>query len=184
MANNCWNNVTITGNLDTLKKIESKFKSLEGEILTYMNYNKLFDTDVSDVEGEDWGPKWFTPSVSLEDNKLFIKGDSAWMPTIPLFELISDEYEVDCYMSFEETGMDFAGEMKWEKGDLVYNYDYTSWEFRYLNNKDEFYEEAEYAVVCYDSVNEWVHSLNLSKWKDEPTIDLERLQKFWENEHN
>lgn len=184
MANDCWNNVTITGNLDTLKKIQSKFKPFESELLNYSSYHKLFETDVKDVEGDDWGPKWFAPSTSIEGDKLIIKGDSAWMPAIPLIELISEEYEVDCYMKYEETGMDFAGEMKWERGDLVYNYEYTAWEFRYLTDKETFYEEAEYAVVCYDSVDEWITGLNLEKWKDKPNIDLERLQKFWEKEHN
>ena len=91
MANDCWNSVTISGDIDTIKKIESKFNSLDDNPLNYKNYQKLFDTDVTDVQDEDWGPKWFTPSVKIVDDKLIIKGDSAWSPASPLFELISNE---------------------------------------------------------------------------------------------
>jgi hypothetical protein len=180
MANDCWNSVTISGDIDTIKKIETKFNSFDGNPLNYKNYHKLFDTDVTDVQDEDWGPKWFTSSVEMIDDKLIIKGDSAWMPTIPLFELISEEYEVDCELIYEETGMDFAGVIKWEKGDLVYEQEYTYWEYKYVTDTEEFYNEAEYSVVCYDSVEEWVSGLNLEKWKQSPDIDMNRLNEAWQ----
>lgn len=183
MANNCWNSVIITGDIETLKLIESKFKSIENGVLNYKNYHKIFEGDVSDIEGEDWGSKWHTPTVTLDNDKLLINGDSAWTPAIQLYELISEEYEVDCVLTYEETGMDFAGVVKWEKGDMVESEEYTAWEYRFISDTDLFYEEAEYSVICYDSVSEWVDSLNLNKWKEKPDLDIDRLEKFWETNH-
>ena len=34
------------------------------------NYKTLFNTDVSDLDEEDWGSKRFTPSCDLSDDKL------------------------------------------------------------------------------------------------------------------
>jgi len=184
MANDCWNSVTISGDIDTIKKIESKFNSLGDNPLNYKNYQKLFDTDVTDVQDEDWGPKWFTPSVKIVDDKLIIKGDSAWSPASPLFELISNEYGVDCELIYEETGMDFAGVMKWESGKLVHQEEYTFWEYKHLTDTEDFYNEAEYSIVCYDSVEEWISGLNLEKWKTQPNIDMHRLNEAWQKEHN
>lgn len=184
MANNCWNQITITGDYDTLKKIEEKFSSISEGILNYRNYSKIFDSDVSDVTDDDWGPKWFTPTIISTDGQLVITGDSAWMPPVPLLELISEEWEVNCELRYDEPAQDFAGVIYWEKGDLVDNQKYTSWEYKFLFDIYSFWEEAEYSMEVYETIEEWFESLNLDAWKRKPNLDMNKIDTLWKQIKN
>lgn len=179
MANNCWNEITITGNPSTLKKIEEKFTLIQEGILNYKNYSKLFDTDVSDVVDDEWGPKWFTPTIVMNEGKLVITGDSAWMPPVPLIELISEEWGVDCQLKYDEPAQDFAGIINWESGDMIHNQTYTSWEYKFLTDNISFWEEVEYSMDVYDTIEEWFDSLNLDKWKQKPDLDMGKIEELW-----
>jgi hypothetical protein len=184
MANDCWNSVIITGDVDTLKEIEARFNSFEKGVLNYGNYHKMFDIDMSYMTDEDWGPKWFLPWARMDGDDLVVTGDSAWSPQTKLFELISSEYCVDVSMTYEERGMDFAGQIKWEEGDCISENEYTYWEYKYLNETDTFYEEAEECLSYEDSVDVWMESLNIDEWNQKPDIDMDRLNKVWESYQN
>jgi hypothetical protein len=179
MPNNCWNQITISGDPDTLKKIEEKFTLIDSGVLNYKNYSKIFESDVTDMEGDEWGPKWFTPSIVSNEGRLIITGDSAWVPPVPLFELISDEWEVECELIYDEPGQDFAGSIIWSNGDVIDNQKYTSWEYKYLFDRHSFWEEVEYSMEVYETIEEWLETLNLDKWNKRPSLDMNKINSIW-----
>jgi hypothetical protein len=178
MANDCWNKVIIKGDETTLKKIREKFNSSENGVFTMNNYKSLFNTDVSDMDEDDFGSKRFIPSVSLQDGQLLISGDSAWSPVIGLFERICVEYGVEAEMEYDEMGYDFAGHIIWDtKGVEIKNQEWTYWERLYLNDPDNFWEEMEWRYENYETFDELLESLELDRWKPTTTFDNEMLEK-------
>jgi hypothetical protein len=181
MANDCWNKATIKGQKSKLENILKKFESSENGVFHIGNYKTLFNTDVSDLDEEDWGSKRFTPSCDLSDDKLIVTGDSAWSPMIGLFETISAEYGLECDLEYEERGYDFAGKISWDVDGVVTEaIEWTYWEKLFLFDKEEFYEELYYRSEIYESSEEFVEDLNLSKWKDSSVINIEEVKKIWE----
>ncbi len=180
MANDCWNSVTITGDSDTLKKLYDKFDTHTS--LNYNNYHEMFETDVSDMQGDDWGPKWFQPNPSWDGDDLIVTGDSAWVPTIEFFEMISAEYSVKCDLSYDEKGLDFAGRIVMNDGIIESSDEWTYWEHLYLNDRNQFEEEIAWAGGYCETFDEVVDNIALEKWKvvDTSTIDLSQFESIYE----
>jgi len=180
MANNCWNRVLITGDSDTLKKLNDKFESHTS--LNYSNYAEMFDTDVSDMEGDDWGPKWFTPTPTLEDGQLIVTGDSAWSPAIEFFELISSEYSVKVDLSYDERGLDFAGRIVMDNGVVESTEEWTYWESLYLNDKSQFTDEIIECAGWCDSFEEVLETIALDMWKvvDVTEVNFSEYEELFE----
>jgi hypothetical protein len=185
MANDCWNKAIIRGNESTLKNLFEKFNNIENGVLHIGNYKTLFTDDVSDMDEEDWGSKRFTPSAELNEDSLIITGDSAWSPMIGLFEMICAEYGVEAELEYDEMGYDFAGKIVWDsEGIVTESYDWTYWEKLHLFDKENFREELAYRAEIYDSYEEFLEDLNLSKWKDSSTLDLNEVEKIWDKYSN
>jgi hypothetical protein len=181
MANDCWNMVIIKGDETTLKKIEEKFNSSENGVFSMNNYQSLFDSDVSDMEEDDFGSKRFSPSVNMEDGELHISGDSAWSPMIGLFERICVEWGVEAELEYDEMGYDFAGRIVWDsKGVEVVNEEFTYWERLCMKDQDNFWEEMQWKYENYDTFDELVEGFELGKWKDAYILDTKRLRKEYE----
>jgi len=181
MANDCWNRVTITGSNETLQKIKTRFESSENGVFNMNNYQTLFDSDVSDMEEDDFGSKRFCPSVTLEDNKLIINGDSAWSPMTGLFERICVEYGVESELEYDEMGYDFAGKIVWDsKGVELSNEEFTYWEWVCMKDTDNFWEEMDFRYEDYDTFEELVESFELNKWKDPSILDKDKLKEQYE----
>lgn len=185
MANDCWNKVVITGSDETLQKIKTRFESSENGVFTMDNYNTLFDSDVSDMDKEDFGSKRFTPSVTLDDNELTISGDSAWSPMIGLFERICSDYKVEATLDYDEMGYDFAGRVSWNSKGIETEYcEWTYWEKEYLFNEGNFWEEMNFRYDNYDTFEELVEGFELNKWKDSSILDLNKLKQNYDSKIN
>lgn len=180
MTDNCWNKAKLTGNFRTLKRIESKFNSMSGVELNFSNYSKLFTTDVSDVEGDDWGPKWFKFEHHFEDRVLVIEGESFQIPIVPFFEILSDEYGVNCDMVYDQNKFDFAGIINWKKGTMMRFDQYRSWEFRFIYDEDNFYKQMEKTSESNESYDDWLNQLKIEDWKEKPVLDFNRLNQIWD----
>jgi hypothetical protein len=181
MANDCWNKVIIKGDETTLKKIEEKFNSVEDGFFNINNYQTLFDSDVSDMDVDDFGSKRFVPSVSVQDGQLLIAGDSAWSPVIGLFERICVDYGVEAELEYDEMGCDFAGRIVWDsKGVELENEEWTYWERLCMKDPDNFWEEMQYRYEIYDDYDELVEDFHINKWKDQTILDTERLRTEFE----
>jgi hypothetical protein len=178
MANNCWNKVTITGSNETLNKIKDRFESSERGIFNINNLHILFDSDVSDMDEDDFGSKWFTPSVTIEDGELIVSGDSAWSPMIGLFERICVDYGVEATLDYEEMGNDFAGRISWNsKGVEIQNEEWTYWEKEYLYNQENFWEEMQWRYNNYDTFEEFIKGFELNIWRDSSVLNMSKLEK-------
>jgi hypothetical protein len=185
MANDCWNKAIIQGDEATLKKIQERFNSSENGVFNTFNYKILFDSDVSDMEEDDWGSKRFFPSTDLSDGQLFITGDSAWSPMIGLFETICAEYGVECVLEYDESGYDFAGIISWDtKGAIKDHIEMTYWEKLHKDSLNDFYEELGYRAEIYDSYEEYLEDLDLNKWRDSSKVDMDKLKEIWNLTHN
>lgn len=181
MANDCWNKVIIRGDEETLKKIHHKFTRNENGIFSINNYKNLFDTDLSDMDEEDWGSKRFIPTSELTDGELLITGDSAWSPMIGLFETICAEYGVEATLEYDEPGNDFAGKVSWNSnGVITESYEWTYWESLLINRPVEFWEEISWRYEDYDDFEDLVESLELNRWNDSMILDVNKLEENWE----
>jgi hypothetical protein len=183
MANSCWSKAILTGELSVLDRIESLFKSITDNCFNHSNYSSMFYSDVSDLRDEDWGPESFKFESILEDGVLSVKGTSEWGPPFDFYEILSDEYQINIDLSFEIRSLDIVGRCNWKSGELVSHDTSTYWENRFINDRELFYEEAKYNMGYCASLEEWVHSLNLQKWKNYPELDLDLLQEYWDQEN-
>jgi len=182
MANDCWNKVVITGSDETLEKIKTRFTSSENGVFTMNNYQTLFDSDVSDMSEDDFGSKRFSPSVEIDDKKLYISGDSAWSPMTGLFERICVEYGVEATLEYDEMGYNFAGKISWDtNGVEKENIEWTYWEKQYLHDQENFWEEMEWRYEEYDTFDELVENFELHKWKNPEILDLDKLKEHYES---
>lgn len=182
MANDCWNKVIIKGDETTLKNIEERFNSSENGVFSMNNYQSLFDTDVSDMDEEDFGSKRFIPNVSLEDGQLHISGDSAWSPMVGLFERICVDYGVEVELDYDEMGCDFAGRIVWDsKGVEIENEEWTYWEKMCLKDQENFWEEMQYRFEIYEDFDELLEDFHIKDWKDQSILDIDRLKTEFED---
>ena len=181
MANDCWNMVIIKGDETTLKKIEEKFNSSENGVFSMNNYKSLFDSDVSDMEEDDFGSKRFSPIVTMQDGQLLISGDSAWSPMIGLFERICVDYGVEAELEYDEMGCDFAGLVRWDsKGVEIDREEWTYWERLCMRDQDNFCEEMQWRYENYEDFDELISDFQLDNWVDESILDMDRLKTEFE----
>ena len=130
MANHCWNNVTIEGKPDVLAKLEVLFDDYENHdyMVDWCNTffpnmeNKPADTSNYLFYGTRW---WEFTCEMISDTTLQISGDSAWGPPEELIQLISEHYQVECEITFSESGCDFAGKRTWQNGECIDRLDQT-----------------------------------------------------------
>ena len=182
MANNCFNYVSFSGENEILKKIEEKFNALKNEGLNYENYHKLFesDMDMSDYDFSDELPKWYHPDdvEFINDNILYINGDSAWTPVTELVGLISEKYKVSANINYEEQGNNFAGEETYnEEGLCILSEEHTYWEG--LFKKGDFYDEFESNAEYMDDLDEFFEENDL---KDK--VDMDKVMEIWNRYHS
>ena len=138
----------------------------------FSNYHLLFDTDVSDMVEDDFGSNRFAVSVTMEDGKLHVSGDSAWSPMIGLFERICSDYGVEAKLDYEERGYDYAGSVEWDsKGVEVSHHQWTYWEKLCITDQYEFWEEMQWRYEIYESYDELIADFNLDEWKDSSLLD-------------
>jgi len=128
MPNWCSNNLTITGDTDTLVQLKEVIES-DGEGLLEAiapigewDYSKAVET---------WGTKWDVSTEGLEytdngDGTSTIQGwfQSAWSPPVDAFQSLAQDWD-SCYIQlmYEESGMCFVG--CWDSEGADDHYDYS-----------------------------------------------------------
>lgn len=171
MANHCYNYAVFTGIdgdstglkqlVNSLKKTAENFKEEvrglpEDNVWIYAgNGHTVLGTKppAQDAEGnytndpyEEFGSKWFDCYYELDEDKGVLKhvtlqGDSAWSPMLPLFEKICKRMKLNCYGTYEESGMDFAGEFTINP-DGIYSHEEMSYrEYQAINNPNSYWED-------------------------------------------
>lgn len=185
MANNCYNIITLEGDIETLNKIKDAFMSLLETGLNYENYKNLFANEPIFIEHyEDYDfreehPKWFTPEEPfIDDNQLIIQGDSAWTPVTELTGIISHVYKVSSRITYDEQGMNFAGEQEYgADGVCTLDDEYTYWEWQF--KQGNFYDEFAYSAEYLDDLDEFLDENNL---RDK--VDMDKVMEIWNEYHS
>ena len=132
MPNWCSNNLTITGDTDTLVQLKEVIESDGDGLLEAIA--PIGEWDYGSAV-EKWGTKWDISAEGLEyidngDGTSTIEGwfQSAWSPPISAFQKLADDWD-SCFIElmYEECGMCFVGCWDSEGADDHYEYgDFTS----------------------------------------------------------
>lgn len=145
MANYCYNHAIVYGKKEVLDEIEEKFnKYTDYDYLVLwgdMVLNKEVERNIKD-DYCYYNTRWWDFSIDrdYEDDSMTISGDSAWAPPLQLLQELTEVYDVVVEGSYEEPGMDFAGEFKCEKGEIE-DIEMTYWEYRLKDDR-------QYAIEC------------------------------------
>jgi len=185
MANNCYNIITVEGDIEILNKIKDKFTPLVQEGLNYENYKEVFNGEqifidsYEDYDFKDEHPKWFTPEEPFIDGQqLIIQGDSAWSPVTEFTGMISHVYKVSSRIVYEEQGNNFAGEQIYnEEGLCTLDDEYTYWEWQF--KEGNFYDEFDFSAEYIDDLDEFLDDNNLTD-----KVDMDKVMKIWNEYHS
>lgn len=185
MANNCYNIITLEGDIETLNKIKDIITPLSKEGLNYNNYKEIFTNEqifidtYEDYDFKDEHPKWFTPEEPyIIDEQLIICGDSAWTPVTELTGMISHVFKVSSRITYEEQGMNFAGEQEYDAdGVCTTDDEYTYWEWQF--KEGNFYDEFAFSAEYIDDLDEFLDGNNLTD-----KVDMDKVMEIWNEYHN
>ena len=185
MANNCYNIITFEGDIEKLNKLRDIILPFIKTGLYYENYKDFFANEqvfIDEYEDYDFSqehPKWFHPEEPhILDGELNLYGDSAWTPVTEFVGIISHVYKVSARITFEEQGMNFAGEQVYkEEGVCLIDDEYTYWEW--LFKKGDFYDEFAYNAEYLDDLDEFLDNNNLTD-----KVDMDKVMKIWNEYHN
>lgn len=181
MANHCSNDIKITGsrfNVTELHDRITKFLDNSDEGYWGATYYTMFRTmhpkfhqhddpekqkelnegfDVYDEYGSKW---WDLDSVDFDRENciLYLSGYSAWGPVLPLCSKLALEYDLEITCEFNEPGMDFAGEYKFDSTGCIDQKDYTSGEYEYLQDKQCFIDQAVDNHDCFDNYESYLEA--------------------------
>jgi hypothetical protein len=184
MANNCYNIITLEGDMEILNKIKDIITPLTQSGLNYENYKEIFNNEqvfidfYEDYDFRDEHPKWFTPEEPfISEGQLIIQGDSAWSPVTELTGIISHVYKVFARITYEEQGMNFAGEQIYnEDGVCTLDDEYTYWEWQF--KEGNFYDEFDFSAEYMDDLDEFLDINNLTN-----KVDMDKVMKIWNEYH-
>jgi hypothetical protein len=185
MANNCYNIITFEGDIEKLNKLRDVILPFVTTGLNYENYKDLFANEpifiesYEDYDFSDEHPKWFHPEEPhILDGQLNLYGDSAWTPVTELVGIISHVFKVSARITFEEQGMNFAGEQMYdEEGVCILDDEYTYWEWQF--KEGNFYDEFSFNAEYMDDLDEFLETNNLTD-----KVDMDKVMEIWNEYHN
>jgi hypothetical protein len=185
MANNCYNIITVEGDIEILNKIKDIITPLSQSGLNYENYKEVFNgeqifiDEYEDYDFKDEHPKWFTPEEPFIDGEqLIIQGDSAWSPVTEFTGMISHVYKVKTRIVYDEQGNNFAGEQEYnEDGVCTLDDEYTYWEWQF--KEGNFYDEFDFSAEYIDDLDEFLDDNNLTD-----KVDMDKVMEIWNEYHS
>ncbi|UOY05721.1 hypothetical protein L0P88_17445 [Muricauda sp. SCSIO 64092] len=150
MANHCYNYITINGNSTELNELYERLTKEQG----YVDFKHVLGRKHEITYGEIFqvvGTKWFTPEIERVDDGIILSGDSAWSPPVALFKNLAEQFtSLQICMGFEESGMDFGGEIQINKNGVKEIFSGTFWQYRahqdYFSFLEAATDEAKYLI--------------------------------------
>ena len=164
MANYCYNNIEIKGSEQEIKEFAKMLDlndSQKNGCEVYANLlNEFFGTFEQGYG--DGNAKWFdllTEEDTEDYGYLRISGDSAWNPSLTLFEKISERYpSFKIRYEYEEMGCDFSGWADIENGEMQ-DHTFGYWEGLVEMDKGNALDQAiGNELECYDTEEELLES--------------------------
>lgn len=154
MPNWCNNDLTISGNKLDLKKFYDE--NFEDDCLKFYKSVPLpKDEDSEDPDDtfendENWGTKWdidkddFDGYLDLESCEIGANFNTAWTPPLQWLNTVCELYPtLQFKLLYGEMGMDFAGRVLCENGDMVENEEGTYDEYYGGDSEDEDTEDED-----------------------------------------
>lgn len=150
MANNCYNQVIISGDKLILDELQKKFNSPLNK-KSFQQFAASFFSEGYITDSVDLGSKWWDLWTERnEDRHLIVLGDSAWCPPDEFLRLISLHYPVKIVNEYEEPGEGFGGTTTYQYGDID-DTCYTYLEWLWVSGSEQFWEEVRcHAENCED----------------------------------
>jgi len=144
MANNCYNNISITGDY-------KKLKGFSEYVLEHTDNAMLLMKNILPTKDpyESWGTNWFyIADHELGKEDLSISGDTAWGPAINLFLHLSSLFiNLEFNYYYEEAGCNIAGTYVFKGGEVLEKEDSTYWKHKYKEDKIFTQELAESEIL-------------------------------------
>lgn len=176
MANYCWNWVRVTASKQSLNRLESKFKKYDSTNWFTEFGDIVLEKKPREYTGQpfdfyyQYGTKWWDITLErVDDGELVISGDTAWSPPLELMKKVSKKYKAVVYCEFEEPGCDFAGEHKYENGNIIMQKDYSYDEYRYIEDKDSWWDCM---MERIDENSEGTWDEFMENWLDPQTMKI------------
>lgn len=151
MPNWCTNHITIEGEPRIIKMFEKLLREKPNAV-----FENLIGRDENvlqeDYDNGGWyshntsrfGTKWDIDfnehQFEFREGVMEIHCETAWSPPTEFIQHLSEMYGVYCTMDYEEPGMDFAGRVVAENGDIIVDDQYDYAEGIYVLQRDYFWE--------------------------------------------
>lgn len=163
MPNNCYGYLTIDAKDELLNKIIDTLRGTDDDEGNPFDFNKVIpmpdyiyhgnlgkeETDKYgknnwyDWSNENWGTKWNSCDTELNGNCYSFW--TAWSPCSPVIEKLAEMFpDASFDYTYDESGMGFCGEEKYEGGNLVYIMEADMWEYWYDDEGEEPPADFEY----------------------------------------
>jgi len=168
MANYCNNYISISGDKESIDKIEEFFKS-------YSKFDSTTDWGDSVIKSDyrideriyndfnKYGARWFDFDLSRDsDEDLTINGDSAWSPMESLVGGLCYTFGVEGWIEYEEPGCDFGGRTSFDKNGEINEYEqmsYSEWMYKSGGShwvNESLYYDLECQIDHYDTFDEFI----------------------------
>jgi len=138
-------------------------KTKEEKAQNKSNIEKYGHADWYDWRCANWGTKWdaYDVYISSDDNDedyFHVSFDSAWSPVIEYIEKASILYPLLKFeLEYEESGMDIAGSIHYQFGEVIFEEEMTYDVYYYLNNKESFFDTIadDIECDCYESLEDY-----------------------------
>ena len=169
MANYCYNYISISGDKESIDKIEEFFKSYSKFDSTTDWGDSVIKSDYSIDERiyndfNKYGARWFDYDIDTSDDglELSVSGDSAWSPMETLVGGLCYTFGVDGSIEYSESGCDFGGRTSFDKNGAIneiIQMGYSEWMY-YCDGSEwvnmSLYYDLECQIEDYDTFSEFI----------------------------
>lgn len=185
MANYCYNYISISGDKESLDKIEEFFKAYEDfdEVELWGNSvlsNKYVQDERIRNDFHKYGSRWFNFDINRESSEeLTISGDSAWSPMEALVGGLCYTFKVDGWIEYSEPGLDFGGRTSFDKNGEINDYEqmpYSEWMYESQGSEwvsESLYYDLECNIDDYNTFEEFMSEYKFITSED----DIEFLKE-------
>jgi hypothetical protein len=193
MANYCNNYISISGDKESIDKIEEFFKS-------YSKFDNTTDWGDSVIKSDytideriyngfnKYGSRWFDFDLTRDsDEDLTINGDSAWSPMESLVGGLCYTFGVEGWIEYEEPGCDFGGRTSFNKDGEINEYEqmsYSEWMYKSQGNfwvSESLYDDLECNIDDYNTFEEFMSEYKFITSEDDREFLKESFNKFKNN---
>lgn len=173
MANHCYNFITFEGeNVGAVKKAIDNYKNYE-----YFCDFVRGETGQEPLEEKDpyrYGTRWIDFYVEyVSETEINVIGESAWSPPTGMVQAFCEAFNLDGYISFEESGNNFGGCARYDaNGEELEFREVPYLEWIYEDDREYFFNRIieDYRDDAYESIDELLETIKFVSDEDKQFI--------------